>query len=499
MPATLETPSEHLPALTPAERDNLKYRGITPPPRRPSNPSSGENAGIQSINEAVQAASTWVRPLEQEIGRVIVGQKYLVDRLLVGLIANGHLLLEGVPGLAKTLSLRTLAAAIDTRFQRIQFTPDMLPADIVGTQIYNPRDGSFNTKHGPIFANLILADEINRAPAKVQSALLEAMQERQVTLGSETYTLPEPFLVLATQNPVEQEGTYPLPEAQVDRFMMKLVIGYPNRTEELAIQDAMATTEPNLAVQPVVTGEEIMQARRVANSIFIDQKVREYIVDLVLATRDPKAYGLDLGGYVQYGASPACDDQSDARRQGRRVPRGPRLRHPAGREGPRARCAAPPHQRFLRGGGGERDCRRHRQKHPRHRARAVNPTMNPQHAKEILKKVRQVEIRTRRLVNDSMAGQYHSVFKGRGMDFDEVREYVPGDEVRMIDWNVTARAGHPLHQEVHRGARTDHPPDGRRERVGQTSAQRHRANAKWPRSLRVCWHSRPSATATRWG
>ena len=200
--------------------------------------------------------------------------------------------------------MRTLAAAIDTRFQRIQFTPDMLPADIVGTQIYNPRDGTFNTKHGPIFANLVLADEINRAPAKVQSALLEAMQERQVTLGSETYALPEPFLVLATQNPIEQEGTYPLPEAQVDRFMLKLVIGYPNRSEELAIQDAMATTEPNLAVQPVVTGEEIMLARRVANSIYIDQKVREYIVDLVLATRDPKAYGLDLGGYMQYGASP---------------------------------------------------------------------------------------------------------------------------------------------------------------------------------------------------
>ena len=304
MPTTIENPPDHSSAATLKEREDLQYRGITPAQRRPLNPRAGENAGIQAINEAVQAASTWVRPLEQEIGRVIVGQKYLVDRLLVGLIANGHLLLEGVPGLAKTLSLRTLAAAIQTQFQRIQFTPDMLPADIVGTQIYNPRDGTFQTKHGPIFANLVLADEINRAPAKVQSALLEAMQERQVTLGNETYPLPEPFLVLATQNPVEQEGTYPLPEAQVDRFMMKLVIGYPNRTEELAIQDAMATTEPNLSVQPVVAGEEIMQARRVANTIFIDQKVREYIVDLVLATRDPKAYGLDLGGYIQYGASP---------------------------------------------------------------------------------------------------------------------------------------------------------------------------------------------------
>ena len=298
MPTALDTPS----AL--AERENLQYRAANQPPRRPFGTGSGENAGIHAINEAVQAASAWVRPLEQEIGRVIVGQKYLVDRLIIGLVANGHLLLEGVPGLAKTLSLRTLAAAIQVQFQRIQFTPDMLPADIVGTQIYNPRDGSFQTKHGPIFSNLVLADEINRAPAKVQSALLEAMQERQVTLGNETYKLPDPFLVLATQNPVEQEGTYPLPEAQVDRFMLKLVIGYPNRAEELAIQDAMATTEPNLTVQPVVTAEEILHARHVANSIFIDQKVREYIVDLVLATRDPKAYGIDLAGYIQYGASP---------------------------------------------------------------------------------------------------------------------------------------------------------------------------------------------------
>ena len=253
MPTTLNNQTEPSPAASLTERENLQYRAVNPPPRRPQNSRSGENAGIQAINEAVQAASAWVRPLEQEIGRVIVGQKYLVDRLIVGLIANGHLLLEGVPGLAKTLSLRTLAAAIQVQFQRIQFTPDMLPADIVGTLIYNPREGTFNTKHGPIFSNLVLADEINRAPAKVQSALLEAMQERQVTLGTETYKLPEPFLVLATQNPVEQEGTYPLPEAQVDRFMMKLVITYPNRTEELAIQDAMATTEPDLSVQPVVS------------------------------------------------------------------------------------------------------------------------------------------------------------------------------------------------------------------------------------------------------
>jgi len=262
------------------------------------------NTSIQAINEAVQRSSTWVPVLQQEIGRVIIGQKYLIDRLIIGLIANGHILLEGVPGLAKTLSLKTLAAAIQTKFQRLQFTPDMLPADIVGTLIYNPIDGEFRTKHGPIFSNLVLADEINRAPAKVQSALLEAMQERQVTIGEETYALPDPFLVLATQNPIEQEGTYPLPEAQVDRFMLKLQIGYPSRNEERAILDAMATTSPNIRVNPVIDVAHILEARNVVNTIYIDDKVKDYIVDLVLATRDPKAYKLDLNGYVQYGASP---------------------------------------------------------------------------------------------------------------------------------------------------------------------------------------------------
>jgi MoxR-like ATPase len=268
-------------------------------------PAVGQpNAGIQFINEAVRANSQWVQPLRQQIARVIVGQEQLVDRLIVGLLSNGHILLEGVPGLAKTLALKTLASAIGLHFQRLQFTPDMLPADIVGTMIYNPRDGSFSTKHGPIFSNLILADEINRAPAKVQSALLEAMQERQVTLGDETYRLPDPFLVLATQNPLEQEGTYPLPEAQVDRFMMKVIVGYPNRTEERAIQDAMAVTEPSLDVQSVVTAEDIINARRIVSGIYVDDKVKDYIVDIVLATRDPKPYGIDLNGWVQCGASP---------------------------------------------------------------------------------------------------------------------------------------------------------------------------------------------------
>ncbi len=273
-------------------------------PLAPSAVSSSPHADIQAVNQAVADASRWVEPLRRELGRVVVGQQYLVDRLLVGLVANGHLLLEGVPGLAKTLSLKTLASAIQTKFQRIQFTPDMLPADVVGTQIYNPRDGTFQTKQGPIFSNLVLADEINRAPAKVQSALLEAMQERQVTLGGETYKLPDLFLVLATQNPIDQEGTYPLPEAQVDRFMLKLVIGYPNRAEERAILDAMATTAPKLGVDAVVDAAEILHAREVVDTIYVDDKVKDYIVDLVLATRDPKAYKLDLAAYIQYGASP---------------------------------------------------------------------------------------------------------------------------------------------------------------------------------------------------
>jgi MoxR-like ATPase len=262
------------------------------------------NPSIQSINEHVQRTASWVPLLQQEIGRVIIGQKYLVDRLLVGLIANGHILLEGVPGLAKTLSLKTLAGAINAKFQRIQFTPDMLPADIVGTLVYNPREGTFTQKRGPVFANLVLADEINRAPAKVQSALLEAMQERQVTLGEETLPLPDPFLVLATQNPIEQEGTYPLPEAQMDRFMLKLKIDYPTRIEERAILDRMATTTPALGVNRILDTEHILASRQAVDGIYVDDKVKDYIVELVLATRDPKAHQLNLEGYIQFGASP---------------------------------------------------------------------------------------------------------------------------------------------------------------------------------------------------
>ncbi len=262
-------------------------------------------ANISEINDRVKEASQWVPLLRQEISRVIVGQKYLVDRLIIGLVANGHVLLEGVPGLAKTLSIRTLASALDAHFQRIQFTPDLLPADIIGTLIYNPRKGDFSTRKGPIFANLILADEINRAPAKVQSALLESMQERQVTISDTTYPLPEPFLVMATENPIDQEGTYPLPEAQVDRFMLKLKIGYPNRQEERQILDAMASTSPDLSVNTVVTTDKILESRKVLNDIYIDEKVRDYIVEIVFASRYPEEHNLaDLRDFIQYGASP---------------------------------------------------------------------------------------------------------------------------------------------------------------------------------------------------
>jgi MoxR-like ATPase len=288
--------------------DNLKYRskpGLAASPDAASIAShAAANATSQAVRDAVQKHSAWVRPLRQEIAQVIVGQERLIERLLVGLLANGHILLEGVPGLAKTLCLKTLARSVALNFKRLQFTPDMLPADIVGTMIFNPQDGNFRTKHGPIFSNLVLADEINRAPAKVQSALLEAMQEQQVTIGDESYPLPNPFLVLATQNPLEHEGTYPLPEAQVDRFMMKVVISYPTRVEERAILDAMATTEPSLSVRPIVSREQILNARHVVNDIYVDDKIKDYIVDLVLATRPPTAASLNLNGYIQYGASP---------------------------------------------------------------------------------------------------------------------------------------------------------------------------------------------------
>ncbi len=259
----------------------------------------------QELTEQVKQASHWIAPLQTEIARVVVGQKALVEGLLIGLLTNGHVLLEGVPGLAKTLTVKTLASSIRTGFQRIQFTPDLLPADLIGTLIYNPRTGEFTTKHGPLFSNLILADEINRAPAKVQSALLEAMQERQVTIGEQTYKLPDPFLVLATQNPLEQEGTFQLPEAQLDRFMLKLRVGYPTKLEERQILDLMGTSNPDLEVKPLVEPSEIISSRKLVNSIYVDDRVKDYIVDVVFATRDPASYRIQgLEGMIRYGASP---------------------------------------------------------------------------------------------------------------------------------------------------------------------------------------------------
>ena len=258
----------------------------------------------EEITAEVRHAGRWIAPLQAEVSRVVVGQKYLVDGLLTGLLTNGHVLLEGVPGLAKTLTVKTLAQSVQTGFQRIQFTPDLLPADLIGTLIYNPRSGEFTVKHGPLFSNLILADEINRAPAKVQSALLEAMQERQVTIGEKTYKLADPFLVLATQNPLEQEGTYQLPEAQLDRFMLKLRIGYPSKVEERQILDLMGTSAPKLDVTAVVNPDDIIHSRSIVNEIYVDDRVKDYIVDVVWATREPGSYKLPLEGMIRYGASP---------------------------------------------------------------------------------------------------------------------------------------------------------------------------------------------------
>ncbi|OPZ16803.1 MAG: ATPase RavA [candidate division BRC1 bacterium ADurb.BinA364] len=259
---------------------------------------------IEAINARVKEESQFVDALMGEVAKVIVGQRAMVERLLIGILTGGHVLLEGVPGLAKTLTIRTLADAIQAQFQRIQFTPDLLPADLVGTLIYDQRTGEFRPKKGPIFANLILADEINRAPAKVQSALLEAMQERQVTIGDSTYRLEEPFLVLATQNPIEQEGTYPLPEAQVDRFMLKIAIDYPTKREERDILDRMSEMRQDFGVRRVIAPEAIVRAREAVDLVYIDEKIKNYIVDLVFATRNPGAYDIPLKNFLQYGASP---------------------------------------------------------------------------------------------------------------------------------------------------------------------------------------------------
>ncbi|HHT9144951.1 MAG: MoxR family ATPase [Candidatus Brocadiaceae bacterium] len=259
---------------------------------------------VKKITERVKQESDFVNTLMYEVGKVIVGQKYLIERLLIGILSNGHVLLEGVPGLAKTMSVVTLAKALQAGFQRIQFTPDLLPADLIGTLIYNPKSGDFTVRKGPIFTNIVLADEINRAPAKVQSALLEAMQERQVTIGDQTFKLDDPFLVLATQNPIEHEGTYPLPEAQVDRFMFKLNITYPDKKEEREIMERMAITKKDFNVNPVISPKDILRLRALVDEIYIDDKIKDYIIDIVFASRDPKAYNLELEEFIEYGASP---------------------------------------------------------------------------------------------------------------------------------------------------------------------------------------------------
>jgi MoxR-like ATPase len=259
---------------------------------------------VRALNELVAKESAFVDRLTNEVGKVIVGQHYMVERILVGLLTGGHVLLEGVPGLAKTLTVRTLCDTIHAKFARIQFTPDLLPADLIGTVVYNQQRGEFTSKLGPIFANLVLADEINRAPAKVQSALLEAMQERQVTIGDKTYALPEPFIVMATQNPIEQEGTYPLPEAQIDRFMLMVRVGYPSREDERKIMDRMTQPEP-IRAQPVVTPGELLESSKIVRQVYCDEKVKEYIVEIVFATREPAKHGLkDLAPLIEFGASP---------------------------------------------------------------------------------------------------------------------------------------------------------------------------------------------------
>ncbi len=283
---------------------NQSVEPATPPPVQTSQTMTTPHESVQAINEAVKNSSAWVGLLRSEISKTIIGQQMLIDRLLIGLLTGGHILLEGFPGLAKTLAVKTLAQTVSTDFRRIQFTPDMLPADIMGTEIYNPQATSFEVKKGPIFSSLILADEINRAPSKVQSALLEAMQEKQVTIGDTSYQLPDLFLVLATQNPIEQEGTYPLPEAQVDRFMLKVVVDYPSREEERQILDLVDHPDSTTDVNPIIAPADILQARKVVDSIYLDDRIKEYIVELVYTTRDLDGAGAAIKEYIETGASP---------------------------------------------------------------------------------------------------------------------------------------------------------------------------------------------------
>ena len=302
---------------------------------------------VKAIHERVESEAPLLSRIREEIGKVIVGQEELIDGLLLALLCNTHVLIEGVPGLAKTLSITTLAQTVQASFQRLQFTPDLLPADLIGTLIYSPKSGEFTVKKGPVFANIVLADEINRAPAKVQSALLEAMQERQVTIGDETFALPRPFLVLATQNPIEQEGTYPLPEAQVDRFMLKLRIGYPSKDQELKILRRMARSNAARETAPIVEPEDIFRLRGLADDIYMDAKIEEYIVSLVEATRNPAEHGLDIAELIRHGASPRANDLPSYGFAGAGAAPGARIRDASGCQIRGLRRAAAPGNRYL--------------------------------------------------------------------------------------------------------------------------------------------------------
>ena len=405
-----------------------------------------EVINIKELNERIERESVFVDTLRTEMGKVIVGQGHLVDTLLIGLLSNGHILLEGVPGLAKTLAITTLAKAVDAGFSRIQFTPDLLPADLIGTLIYSQKSEDFIVKKGPIFANFVLADEINRSPAKVQSALLEAMQERQVTIGENTYPLPQPFLVLATQNPLEQEGTYPLPEAQVDRFMLKARISYPNKQEERDIVRMNLEGLETLGRRHA-HGQQGHLARghrqgpqggrgrlhgREDREIHHRHHLRHARAGRI---QPPEAAEPD-----RLRRFAACFDLAGQGRPGLRLHPPPRIRHPRGRARRLPRRAAPPHRTHLRGRGREHHLGGDHHRYPEQR----NCSLTMQESEnDILRRVRKIEIKTRGLSNEIFAGKYHTAFRGRGMSFSEVREYRAGDDVRDIDWNVTARSRKP--------------------------------------------------------
>ena len=380
-----------------------------------------------------------------EVKKVVVGQDHFLERVLVAILAQGHLLVEGVPGLAKTLTVKTLARTIRGTFKRIQFTPDLVPADLTGTRIFNQKTGDFATSLGPVFANLLLADEINRAPAKVQSALLEVMQEYQVTIAGETHKVPSPFLVMATQNPIESEGTYPLPEAQVDRFMMKVLVGYPTEEEEFVIVDRVTGTPGQ--VSPVATTEQLAELQQACRAVYVDPSCIQYAVRLAAVTRFPDRHGLpELARFVHLRREPARADPPDRRRARAGLPARPRLRAARGRDGPRARRLPPPAGAVLRGARGiahrptsccAGSCRRY----PRPRSRWRPMSASPPPAEAVL---RRLEWTVMRRLDGLLHGDYRTLFRGSGLDLADLREYQYHDDVRHIDWNVTARMQQPF-------------------------------------------------------